>query len=151
MFPANGIDNLKVIDEALLGIFGELRNGTADVAVGSIGINTERFQKFSFAFSLLRRRYVAVIHQDQLISVDSSEFISYVLGALFQSELWILILITLCLMSFFGALFEISGHTDKVCSAKSVLKAWKNWIFRMFGTGMGIQGIGKLLSILEEL
>jgi hypothetical protein len=133
----------RYIDETLLAL---LQNDIVDVGVVPIGITAQRFKKFSFIYSSLHRTYVAVIHQDHLISVKSSEFIIHLLGALVQAQVWICIGIVFCIMVFLGASLDIFGNRNEAFSARFVSNSIQNWIFRVFGTGLGVEGIGKALK-----
>jgi hypothetical protein len=138
-----------LIDEVLLGIFGDVHNGTFDLGVSPVSITAKRFRNFSFVDSFLRRTYVAVIHQDNLITANPSEFIFHLLQVLLPNEMWMSICGVFCVVILFGTFSEFLGNPDNeaTCGKFAWLQVCIKRLFRTLGTGLGIHGIGTLTMI----
>ncbi|OQV23691.1 hypothetical protein BV898_02428 [Hypsibius exemplaris] len=135
-------DNRVTGDEALLGMFGDIVNGTADVGVSPISITAKRFSNFSFIDSFMRRTYVAVVHEKHILSVLPSNFILDLLRNLLTFQVWICIAGVFVAMVLLGSYLEF-GYSVRLRTRriKSLLSLLNKWTFRMIGTGLGIQGI----------
>jgi hypothetical protein len=137
-----------LIDEALLGIFGDVHNGTFELGVSPVSITAKRFRNFSFVDSLLQRTYVAVIHQDHLVSVNPSEVIFHHLQKLVHKEVWMSMCAIFFTMILLGTVYEFVTNSNEM-TAKSFLQDFVNWFFRILGTGLGIQGIGTQICVSQ--
>jgi hypothetical protein len=126
------------------GVFGEVYRGTAPIGLTAETITLTRFDSFSFIDSFLRRTYVVVIHQDHLISFKSSEFLFHLLGEILKTDM------TICICAVFLATVLTGTGFDVICnrvtSVRTVITVLTNWIFRVLGTGLGVQGIGNLVQ-----
>ncbi|OQV23692.1 Atrial natriuretic peptide receptor 1 [Hypsibius exemplaris] len=131
--------NQKGLNEVLLGIFGELHNGTADLAVSPVSMTQKRFQNFAFIDSFLRRTYAVVIHQDHLTTSLPSGFVAHLLGSLFQYEVWL----CLCFVFWATVLVETCFEVlqQEPARRSSVIFTFAYCSFRTLGSGLGIQGL----------
>jgi hypothetical protein len=87
---------------------------------------------------------MVVIHENHLTSVEPSAYILHRLGVIFQPQVWIFIGIVFCATVCVCVCFDMLKDNQAKRSVRFFQKSATNWIFRIFGTGLGVQGIGKV-------
>lgn len=137
--------NHKPVDELLLGIFGDIHNGTADLGVSPVSITQKRFQNFSFIDSFLRRTYVAVIHENRLNSASpaTAGLLSQLVTSLFHREVWIGLCCVFYGMIGVATVFQLWETRCSSNSPRTLMEVFWEQHFRILGMGLGIEGIGR--------
>ena len=120
---------------------GDVHAGTADLGLTTIGITAERFQHFDIFYSNIGRSYSVVIHEDNLLTVQTTSRMMNVFSMLASYDVWVTAFLMITMFLVLGVTFDrlqVSHSIPRV----SLVQSFADWGLRTVGTGLGRQGIG---------